>query len=609
MPDVNATNREAKQEARSRAEALSGLRFLFSTAAANDRRNFWAGFALWLLSSILRPLSPLAFKALIDSVIGGRPTASTIAAVLLVLFNVGSFYAWGYSTMFLWNVWERMTITIDEQLVSMTTRLGLVDRTERPEYIDHLTLVRTNREGFQESMMSLLSAASMALQVIVTVAILASVAPVLLLLPLFSAAPILAARWAEARSQEARKAAAPDTRAADSFMMLSIDATAAGELRVLRLRDVVLERHRRSWQAVVARMWRAETIGVVVSTIALMVFTLGFGGAVLFITLRSVEGAATLGSVILVLTAGQQLHSQIGGVLSSSSDLFRILETVRNFSWLRRYVEEHEERGTLPIHSSLNDGIELDHVSFRYPGATEEALHDISLKLPAGTVVAIVGENGAGKSTLVKMLCGLMRPTSGRIVVDGVDLAHFNAPRWREAMSGAFQDFVRFELLARESIGVGKIELVDHRIAVRSSMRRADVADLEDDLPEGLETPLGRSFLQGIDLSGGQWQKVALARSMMREAPLVLVLDEPTYSLDVESELRVFEWFSRVAGSSNSRGTITVIVSHRFSTVRTADLVAVLQEGRLVECGSHAELLTNDGPYASMYRTQAQGYR
>jgi ATP-binding cassette subfamily B protein len=234
---------------------------------------------------------------------------------------------------------------------------------------------------------------------------------------------------------------------------------------------------------------------------------------------------------------------------------------------------------------------------------------DLSLTLPAGSVVALVGENGAGKSTLVSLICGLHRPTTGRILVDGGDLAMLELTSWRSSLTAAFQDFVRYQVLARESVGVGDIERIDDPDAVRRALARADVADVEDDLPDGLETPLGRAFLRGIDLSGGQWQKVALARSMMRDAPLVLVLDEPTYSLDVESERRVFDWFARVAATDNPIGTVTIIVSHRFSTVRSADVVAVLHEGRLVEVGSHDELLAVGGRYADMYRTQAEGYR
>jgi ATP-binding cassette subfamily B protein len=591
-----------------RAPTVSALRLLFSTAAATDRVGLYASLGLGLLASFLTPLLPLFFKILIDAAVEHDKGTVTAVAVAIALVSAVGVAARAYSGMFGWNVWERMSFAIDEQLVTLAARVGLVDRVEREDYLERLTLVRTNREHFQESMMSLLGAVFLSVQVLVTVAILATVAPVLLLLPLFSAAPIAASRWAEARAQRALRESASDTRAADGFALLATETTAGGELRVLRLRELLLERHRTAWDRAVQRQWRAENVGTVVSTAALMLFTAGFGAAVLFVTVRALHGDATLGSVILVLTAGQQLHTQIGGVLSSSADLFRILETMRHFAWLVRYGEAETERGDRPPSSALAHGIVLDHVSFRYPGARRDAVDDVSLTLPAGSVVAVVGENGAGKSTLVKLLCGLHRPTSGRIVVEGVDLAELHAPSWRGSMSGAFQDFVRFEVVARESVGVGRIAHAEPA-NVRRALSLADVADLEKELPEGLETPLGKAFLDGIDLSGGQWQKVALGRSMMREAPLLLVLDEPTYSLDVESERRVFEWFSRVARTDNPAGTITLIVSHRFSTVRAADLVAVLHEGRLVECGSHAQLLAKDGPYAEMYRMQAEGYR
>ena len=591
-----------------RVPTLSALRLLFSTAAATDRVGLYTSLSLGLASSLLLPLFPLFFKILVDAAVEHDTRRVTGVAVAIALLSAVGVAARSYSSMFGWNVWERMSFTIDEQLVTLAARIGLVDRVERDEYLERLTLVRTNREHFQESMMSLLVAAFLSVQVLVTIAILASVAPVLLLLPLFSAAPIAAGRWAEARAQRALRESAPDTRAADGYALLATETTAAGELRVLRLRELLVERHRSAWERAVHRQWRAENVGTLVSSAALMLFTAGFGAAVLFVTVRALHGDATLGSVILVLTAGQQLHMQIGGVLSSSADLFRILETMRHFAWLVRYADREAERGERVPPSALAHGMVLEHVCFRYPGAARDAVHDVSLTLPAGAVVAIVGENGAGKSTLVKLLCGLHRPTSGRILVERVDLTEHDAPSWRRSMSGAFQDFVRFEVVARESVGVGRITHAEPA-HVRRALSLADVSDLEDELPEGLETPLGNAFLQGIDLSGGQWQKVALGRSMMREAPLLLVLDEPTYSLDVESERRVFEWFSRVARSDNPTRTITLIVSHRFSTVRAADLVAVMHEGRIVEWGSHAELLARDGAYAEMYRTQAEGYR
>ncbi len=581
---------------------------LFASARATDPGGLYTSIGLSLVMALLAPLYPLLFKVLIDAAVDHETTTITVAAAAIAITSAVSAVAGSYSAMFGWNLWERMTFTLDERLVSATARIGLVDRVERPDYMEHLTLVRTGREHFQESMMSLNFAGILAIQVLVTVIILASVAPVLLLLPVFSIAPIWASRWAEARTQRALEDSAEDTRAADGFALLSVDAPSAGELRVLRLRDMVIGRHQAAWERAMGRQWKAETQGAVVSTLALIFFTLGFGGALLLVTVQALHGDTSIGSVILVLTAGQQLHNQIGGVLASSGDLFRIVETMRHYAWIVRYADEQEERGTIAPGDRVTSGIALEHVSFRYAGAGRDAIDDVSLTLPAGAVVAIVGENGAGKSTLVSLLCGLHRPTNGRITVDGTDLAELHAPSWRGRLSGAFQEFVRFEVLARESIGLGRIADVEDAGKVRAALGRADVLDLEAELPEGLETPFGRAFLDGIDLSGGQWQKVALARSMMREEPLVLVLDEPTYSLDVESERRVYEWFSRVAADDAS-GTVTVIVSHRFSSVRAADLVAVMHEGRLAQWGSHDELVSVEGPYAEMYRTQAEGYR
>ncbi len=584
-----------------------GMRMLFADARRNDPTGFWMSLLLGLVAALLSPLYPLLFKLLVDAAVDHQTQRITAVAAAIAVIIAGAGLAQSYAAMFGWNLWERMTFTIDEHLVALSARVGLVDRVERADYLERLTLVRTGREHFQESMMSLVRSALLALQVVVTIVILVSVAPFLLVLPLFSLAPIWAGRWAETRAQRALKASAADTRAADAFALLSVDPAAAGELRVLGLRELVIGRHEAAWQRTIARQWRAETQGAIVSTLALMLFTLGFGGALLLVTRQSLHGSATIGSVILVLTAGQQLHNQVAGVLSGSADLFRILELTRHYAWLVQFADDHEERGAAMPARRLEHGIRLDRVSFRYAGADEDAIHDLSLTLPAGAVVAIVGENGAGKSTLVSLLCGLHRPSRGRITVDGTDLSDLHAPTWRGSVSGALQDFVRYEVLARESVGIGSIADADDAGCVRRALARADVADLEDELAAGLETPLGRAFLDGIDLSGGQWQKVALARAMMRAEPLVLVLDEPTYSLDVESERRVYEWFSRVA--ADDARTITVIVSHRFSSVRAADYVAVLHRGELVQWGTHEQLLGEDGPYARMYRTQAEGYR
>jgi ATP-binding cassette subfamily B protein len=236
-------------------------------------------------------------------------------------------------------------------------------------------------------------------------------------------------------------------------------------------------------------------------------------------------------------------------------------------------------------------------------------LDDVSLTLPAGAVVALVGENGAGKSTLVKLLAKMYEPTSGRILVDDVPLARVPADAWRARLSGAFQDFFRFELRARATVGLGDVERLDEEPAVTAAVARAGAEDVVTRLPSGLDTQLGPTWPDGVDVSFGQWQKLALARGFMRERPLLLVLDEPTAALDAETEHALFERYAAAGRVDNPDGRITVLVSHRFSTVRMADLIVVMDGARVVEVGTHDALMARGGPYAELYGIQAAAYR
>jgi ATP-binding cassette subfamily B protein len=249
-------------------------------------------------------------------------------------------------------------------------------------------------------------------------------------------------------------------------------------------------------------------------------------------------------------------------------------------------------------------------MSFAYPGTDRTVLEDVDLELPAGTTVAIVGENGAGKTTLVKLLTRMYEPTSGRILVDGVDLCRFDVAEWRARTAAGFQDFGRFEFVVRQSVGIGDLPAVDSEPSVEAALGRAAAATLPQELPAGLETQLGRAFDGGVDLSVGQWQKVALGRAMMREAPLLLVLDEPTASLDAPTEHSLFERFAHAARDAAAvSGAVTILVSHRFSTVRMADVILVVGRGRILEAGPHDELMRNGGVYAELYELQAGAYR
>lgn len=264
--------------------------------------------------------------------------------------------------------------------------------------------------------------------------------------------------------------------------------------------------------------------------------------------------------------------------------------------------------------------IEARHVSKRFPGVT--ALDDVSVAVRPGTVHAIVGENGAGKTTLVKLLCRLYQPTSGRILIDGMDLARMPVEAWRARMTGAFQDFFRFELTARHSVGVGDVARLDDDHAVTMAVARAGADDVVARLAAGLDTQLGPTWPGGVEVSFGQWQKLALARGFMRDRPLVIVLDEPTAALDAETEHALFERYATATSAGGTAaaggaaasiaaadGRITLLVSHRFSTVRMADHIIVLDGSRIVETGPHEALIAKGGHYAELYNIQANAYR
>jgi len=292
----------------------------------------------------------------------------------------------------------------------------------------------------------------------------------------------------------------------------------------------------------------------------------------------------------------------------------RTHRAVRRLRWFADYADRvHASlRPSAPaaVPSRLTSGITLEGVAFGYPGTDIDVLSGVDLHLPAGSTVAIVGENGAGKTTLVKLLCRFYEPTAGQILVDGVPLASMPMDDWRARVSAGFQDFAMFQLFARETVGVGDTSVPLEDPLVLSALERAAAPEVVAQLPDGLATQLGREFEGGVELSLGQWQKLALGRAMMREAPLLLVLDEPTASLDAPTEHRLFERFHIAARSAAAdRGAITILISHRFSTVRMADLILVVDGGRIAEAGSHDTLVRAGGLYAELYDLQARAYR
>ncbi len=317
----------------------------------------------------------------------------------------------------------------------------------------------------------------------------------------------------------------------------------------------------------------------------------------------ALSGAITLGAMTLYLMVFRQGQTAMQGALTGVARIYEDNLFMANlFDFLGLPDDEPDAPPATDVDTARPPEVRFDHVSFRYPGATRDALTDVSLTLRPGETVALVGRNGAGKSTLVKLLTGLHSPTSGRILLDGVDLATVPAATYRARLAVVLQDFARFQFSVADNVGVGWLPALDDRSSIERSVRDAGAEALVSKLPQGVDTPLGRAF-GGDDLSVGQWQRVALARAFMRRSGLLL-LDEPTAALDAEAEAEVFERLQALKATRTA-----VLITHRFSTVRMADRIVVVDGGRITEEGPHADLIARGGTYASLFNLQAEGYR
>ena len=323
----------------------------------------------------------------------------------------------------------------------------------------------------------------------------------------------------------------------------------------------------------------------------------------LYVALQAIAGRLTLGDLTLYTTAAQSVQNSIQGILGGFSGMYEHNLYLSNLFELMETESVLPTRADpVPVPTPVRGEITFDHVSFAYPGATDNALTDLSFTVAAGETIAIVGRNGAGKTTLFKLICRLYDPGEGRILIDGVDIRDYDPAQLRAQIGGMFQDYVTYQATAAENIGLGSLGAIADRDAILKASRQAGSDGLIAGLPQGYDTALGKWFDAGVNLSGGEWQKVALARAFMRDAR-ILLLDEPTSALDAQAE---YELFERI--HSLTRGRTAVYISHRFSTVRRADRIVLLEHGRLVEEGTHEQLMRLNGRYARLFRLQASAY-
>jgi ATP-binding cassette subfamily B protein len=612
-------------EARSRRlmRRLRRLDILFGTAwrAAPLLAAECAAAALG--SSLFMLAYPLGFRAIVDGAVAHQPGRIVTGLVIVAVAFPGGWALQLIGGALNSKMTDMGNLRLGLRMGELATGAPFLEHFERPEYLAEIDTLRERRRTLAGAPAQTLGMIRSGIQFVGAAILLALVWPPLIVVPLLAIAPALADRKAARVEKRSDDELADPRRLLGDLFSLASSAGPARELRTFGVTDGLLARHARLGDEVNSRALRAAHVAALWEAAGWILYAAGFGAAIVALVLRAAHGDASPGAVVEVVSLLRRAQRQVSGATTSAGSFATAATTADRLLWLEDYVASQAPGAGQPAPAELSKDISLDHVGFTYPGQQTPVLRDVCLTLRAGSTVAVVGENGAGKSTLIKLLTGMYRPTSGRITVDGQDLADISPQQWRLATTGAFQDFVRFSMPLGDSVGAGDLPRIDDREAVLSAIRRAGAQDLaaseaataagaaspdgEGGGGLGLDTLLG-PYVGGRALSGGQWQRLALARGLMRDRPLLIVLDEPTASLDAPSEAALFASYRDAARTAGGQ-TITVLVSHRFGTVHMADQIIVMDDGQVAESGDHQQLIDQHGVYAELFALQAAGYQ
>jgi ATP-binding cassette subfamily B protein len=572
-----------------------------------DRRTVVALAVMMAAQAGLVAATGLSQRWLVDQASAGSPVGVVYAVVVGALAH-GIRTAGGrvQGNMLLY-LNDRVTVALSEEILHSTVSVPTMDHLEQRDYLDRLTRLRRGTWALASSFWQAVGAVMAIVSLLATVGLLAAVDLRLCLLAAFAVPPLLASRRSARITRQMWDACAELIRLEQKIHEMCLQPQAVKELVLSAAGGELDRRADVLWRAMASRETTTGLRAAAYELAGWCCYAAGFFGALWILAGRVREGAATLGDAVLVISLATQLQLQLRQVVQEVSQVAAAGDVVDHYRHLREYPQR-QPRGDQTAPARLVHGIELRDVSFRYPGTSTDALHQVNLRLPAGGTVALVGANGAGKTTLVKLLTGMYTPTAGCITVDGQSLSSTDLRTWRTRLSAVFQDFARPQVRAWEAVGIGELGSLHRRAAIHDAVRRADADRVVTSLPHGLDTQLGTVF-GGVEPSVGQWQKLALARALMRRTPLLTVLDEPTAALDPEAEHELFALFTKVVtAEAAARGAITLLVAHRLAMARTADQIVVIGDGRIVETGTHDALMASGGTYATLYQMQAAGY-
>jgi ATP-binding cassette, subfamily B, bacterial len=584
-------------------------------AWAADRRLAGAAIVLVAVQAAAGSLLGLWLKLFVDSVTSGgsgRGAGALEAGLAIAVSITVVAAAESADSQVRIALLDRTKYLLDRRLLGLVGGTPTLVIQETPRHLRQLELLQAESWEFGAAVPAVLNSATTLVRVLITLVLLASVSPLLLALPVFGLPIVVLSRYTAGLFSTGNELAAEPSRRAEMLYYLAASRPAAKELRLLRLPAELQRRFAAEHEDIRRIHVRLNTRGILVRLAGRMLFLAGYLGAIVLVVHEAVAGTASTGDVAMTAVLAGQVLTLVTGSAEEAQTLLRTLTAAARYLYLEQVTmaEAPPQTAGAAVPARLTNGIRLEGISYTYPGRATPTLQDVTADLPAGTTVALVGDNGAGKTTLVKLLAGLCRPDAGQILVDGIDLARLDVADWRLRLSAGFQDHARFEFSLQRALGLGHLPDLDDPDAARRALERAGTPDLPGTLPAGLATQLGTSWPGGTDLSGGQWQRLAIGRAMMRTDPLLLLLDEPTAAIDAQAEHELFTRWTRAARQLRERsGAITVLVSHRFSTVRMADLILVLQDGRICEHGSHDELLGAQGLYAELFELQARQYR